>query len=153
MEIRVAAVEDALAVETVRLQSWQAAYRGLVADRYLDAMAVDVRRRADLIASGLATTLIAEDPHPVGMAVFGPARDADCAGSDELFALYVDPSRWRAGIGGALIACCAGVSVVWVLEGNGRARAFYERHGFRPDGTRKVLDLGGPVTELRMLLG
>jgi GNAT superfamily N-acetyltransferase len=153
MEIRVAGVADALDVETVRINSWRAAYRGLVTDRYLDGMVVDADRRADLIVSGAATTLLALDPGPVGMAVFGPARDVDCRGRDELYALYVEPSRWRGGLGGALFACCTGVSVLWVLEGNARARAFYERQGFRPDGVTKVLDLGSPVTEIRMLLG
>jgi RimJ/RimL family protein N-acetyltransferase len=42
--------------------------------------------------------------------------------------------------------------VVWVLEENERAIRFYERFGFRFDGESQMLDLGGEVTELRMVL-
>ena len=39
--------------------------------------------------------------------------------------------------------------MLWVLEDNARARRFYERAGFAPDGARHGLpDLGG-VTEIR----
>ena len=42
--------------------------------------------------------------------------------------------------------------VVWVLEGNERAIRFYESFGFRFDGGKQTLDLGGKVTDLRMVL-
>jgi RimJ/RimL family protein N-acetyltransferase len=42
-----------------------------------------------------------------------------------------------------------GCITLWVLEGNARARRFYERAGFAPDGASHGLpDLGG-VTEIR----
>jgi RimJ/RimL family protein N-acetyltransferase len=40
--------------------------------------------------------------------------------------------------------------VLWVLEDNSRARRFYERGGWRPDGTTRVEKLSGePVPQLR----
>jgi len=140
-------------VEAVRLRGWQAAYRGIVPDSYLDGMQEQPERRAAVIsAPNGVTTLVAEDEGTVvGMAAYGPARDGEDA--VELYALYVDPGRWRAGVGTALLTACEGVSVLWVLEDNARARAFYGRHGFVADGTSRVLDLGGPVTEVRMRRG
>ena len=41
---------------------------------------------------------------------------------------------------------------LWVLEANEQARRFYVAAGFRPDGARQLLDLGGPVTEVRYQL-
>ena len=38
---------------------------------------------------------------------------------------------------------------LWVLEANARARRFYQRAGFAPDGARHVLDDLGGVTEVR----
>ena len=38
---------------------------------------------------------------------------------------------------------------LWVLEANARARRFYQRAGFAPDGARHVLDDLGGVTEIR----
>ena len=40
---------------------------------------------------------------------------------------------------------------VWVLKGNERAIRFYERYGFRFDGTEAEIMLGTPNTELRMI--
>ena len=38
---------------------------------------------------------------------------------------------------------------LWVLEKNERARRFYEKFGFRFDGTRKELDFDGIMHEIR----
>lgn len=40
---------------------------------------------------------------------------------------------------------------LWVLKGNERAIRFYERYGFRFDGTAETIHLGTPNTELRMI--
>jgi GNAT superfamily N-acetyltransferase len=48
--------------------------------------------------------------------------------------LYVDPDRWRRGIGTALIAHARSLSPghlwLYTLQINSSARAFYEKHGF-----------------------
>ena len=39
---------------------------------------------------------------------------------------------------------------LWVLADNERARRFYKRHGFEPDGVEKIEEIGGkPLTEVR----
>jgi RimJ/RimL family protein N-acetyltransferase len=38
---------------------------------------------------------------------------------------------------------------LWVLRDNSRARRFYERAGFAPDGASHTLDGLGGVTEIR----
>ncbi len=160
MLIRPARPEDALAVETIRIDGWQTAYRGLIPDAFLDALAVTPDRLEvwrERFTSPITETWVAERGGQVwGMAVAGSSREEDGAGSRELYALYVAPSAWRGGIGTALLAACEPVDVLWVLEGNAPARACYERHGFRPDGTAKDFDaLSTPVPEIRMrrLLG
>lgn len=40
---------------------------------------------------------------------------------------------------------------VWVLKGNERAIKFYQRYGFRFDGTEQEIKLGTSNTELRMI--
>ncbi len=148
MHVRTATTDDALAVETVRMRGWQVAYRGIVSDAFLDAMTVDPERRAGLIGQDGVRTLVADDPDVVGMAVYGPSRHG--RSGTELYALYVDPEHWRAGVGTALLAACVGVDELWVLRDNARAQAFYARHGFVADGGSQVLDIDGPVTEIRM---
>jgi len=152
VHVRTASADDAEALEAVRLRGWQAAYRGIVADAYLDALVIDADRRRERMADPAVTTLVGvEDGTVLGMAVHGPSRDG--LDAEELYALYVDPDRWRSGIGSALMEACEGVRVLWVLGGNARAQAFYRRHGFEADGRTQLLDLGGPVTEIRMRRG
>ena len=65
-----------------------------------------------------------------------------------LEAMYVLPSAWGGGLADELHAAAldqlrahgATRARLWVLELNGRARSFYERHGWRPDGTSRVVE-------------
>ncbi len=57
----------------------------------------------------------------------------------EIGKLYVEPCFQSQHIGQALIrfAIDRGADLVWTLEKNTRAIAFYARHGFRPTGEKK----------------
>jgi GNAT superfamily N-acetyltransferase len=81
-----------------------------------------------------------------GVAGAGPARDDDLdrTTTGELYALYVHPDAWGRGYGDALHAAALdhlraedfSAAVLWVLEGNHRARRFYADRGWREDGAR-----------------
>ena len=60
----------------------------------------------------------------------------------EIGKLYVEPCFQSQHIGQALIrfAIDRGADLVWALEKNTRAIAFYARHGFRPTGEKKFED-------------
>ena len=155
MIVRPATRADLPAVEAVRIATWQVAYRGIVPDVVLDTLRVDDDRVAALESrydEGSAATWVAEDGGAlVGMAVAGPCRDEDLPGGRELYALYVLPSSWGHGVGQALWDAALPFASLWVLADNARARAFYARNGFRPEAT-KVVDIGGPLVEVRYLL-
>ncbi|HTR76083.1 MAG TPA: GNAT family N-acetyltransferase [Solirubrobacterales bacterium] len=82
----------------------------------------------------------------VGFVTFGSSRDEDARGLAEIYALYVDPERYGGGVGRLLMAEARGrlaelgfeAAVLWVLRGNERARSFYRREGWSPDGTSRV---------------
>lgn len=62
-------------------------------------------------------------------------------GGDEVRRLYVEPVLQGQGIGAALLEYAIRelhVTRLWALEKNPRAIAFYQRHGFRPNGKRKL---------------
>jgi ribosomal protein S18 acetylase RimI-like enzyme len=75
----------------------------------------------------------------------------------ELYALYVAPDWWSAGVGRALLETVVAAlraagyrrAVLWTLTGNARARRFYEKAGFAADGTTNILAGLGGVEELR----
>jgi len=77
----------------------------------------------------------------VGFADAGPGRDADRPQERELFSLYTLRRTYGSGLGAALLEAALGGSpaYLWVLEDNPRARVFYARHGFAPDGVRMLL--------------
>jgi ribosomal protein S18 acetylase RimI-like enzyme len=163
--IRAAGLEDAEDIEHLRVAGWQAAYRGILPDAYLDGMRVDVGRRRTQMTGRPATvveSVAVQAGAIVGWVVGGHTRDAFRArpGQGEIYGCYVQPEWWGRGVGRLLMTHAvtalaeAGLDDVtlWVLEDNQRARRFYEACGFQPDGTRQLLDIGGPVPELRYQL-
>lgn len=88
--------------------------------------------------------------------VAGPSRAKPPVG--EVWMVNVLPSAWADGVGSALLTAATerlrGLGyrslVLWVLEDNDRARRFYERNGWEPDGGTKTEVFGGrPLRELR----
>lgn len=162
--IRAMTLGDCAAVADIRVRGWQAAYAGMIPQGYLDAMdaAEDTeRRRAYLTTDGGPLNLVAEtsDATVTGWACYGPCRDKGAhPRSGELYALYVHPARIGTGTGHSLLAEVIsrasvdgfGELALWVLRENVRARRFYERAGFRPDGAEEAFEAGGTmVPEVR----
>ncbi|MFI6858136.1 GNAT family N-acetyltransferase [Streptomyces sp. NPDC050416] len=97
------------------------------------------------IQSDDRTVLCAErESELVGILAMGPPNDADVdpVSAGQLYQVHVRPGLWGLGIGSHLHAAfvqflrdaslATGVVEAW--ERNGRAQAFYARHGWRPDG-------------------
>lgn len=86
----------------------------------------------------------AVDGRIVGVAAMGPplSSQVDASAVGQLYQIHVVPGNWGKGIGSALhasfvryledVSLPAGMLEVW--ERNRRARAFYVRHGWKPDG-------------------
>jgi GNAT superfamily N-acetyltransferase len=164
LRLREMTLADCDRVAEIRIAGWRSAYRGLMPQPYLDALSVaeDAERRRELFrqADGSVVNLVAEqDGELIGWAAHGPYRDGEVRTADaELYAIYVDAGRFGGGIGHALLQesvrrCSAAGHArmhLWVVKGNSRARAFYERAGFRPDGSEEPFAVDGvPVPEVR----
>lgn len=162
MILRLAEPSDAMAVARVHVRSWQAAYRSLLPDAYLDQLRPEERAaRYDFATTDPAKprTIVAEVDGAIrGFATTMPSRDTDTSNHGELCALYVDPDDWGLGYGVALIgearrhlsACGFPSAMLWLLEGNVRADRFYRVDGWLPDGTRRMETMWGiTVNELR----
>jgi ribosomal protein S18 acetylase RimI-like enzyme len=162
VEVREATTSDAAGIARVHVHSWQAAYRGLIDDEFLDALdqaaRTDAWRRS--IEGRLGTVLVGlVDDEVVGFAALMPSRDPDAPqGCGEVTAIYLEPEAWDQGLGRLLMDASLdrladqGFTEVslWVLRGNERAIRFYERSGFQADGAEKVDDTRGfPLDELR----
>jgi len=149
MPVRAAVEADARSIAEVHVVTWRVAYRGQVPDDYLESLSVDQREDmwwAILADTGTKTFVLEHDARVVGFASVSPSRDEDATPTTgEVTAIYVHPERWGAGAGHALLESAvdalreAGNSsaTLWVLDTNGRARAFYEAHGWAADGASK----------------
>jgi len=108
IRIREASTADARDVARVHVRSWQAGYHGLLPAEYLDGLDPGQRASrytfADMPATG-PYTMVATDEHGIcGLVTTGVARNPDTPAMGEIWALYVDPLRWRCGIGRHLTA-------------------------------------------------
>jgi GNAT superfamily N-acetyltransferase len=155
VEIRDARAGDEAQVADVHVRAWKAAYRGLLPDDYLDALTPEHRIPGYRFGSpedrDPQTVLAVEGQALLGFATFGPSRDADAPGAGELFALYVDPARWRTGAGRALLRATRErlhgrgheEAILWVLDGNEPAARFYAADGWSRDGASRWEDPWG----------
>lgn len=156
MNIRPATLADARGIAEAHVGAWQAAYRGIVADGFLDQLEVPERERrwADVVRDPTCTLLVAREGGQVlGFVSFGRSREEHSGADDgEIWTLYVAPSSWRRGVGRALmqeaLATLRGQGFsavwVWVLVENGPAVDFYVSCGFvLQPGSRRLFELGG----------
>lgn len=162
--IRAARPEDARAVAHVRVESWRVTYAHLLSPGFLakldpDADAEGWRRTIERMSQdpSLGTFVVAEvDAAVRGIAIAGPPRPMD--GEEpprdwQLFLLYLDAALHGSGAGQDLLDAAVGdrPAHLWVAEDNPRARAFYARNGFAPDGERVVSAEWEDLAEIRMV--
>ena len=161
--VREAVPGDAEAIGRVRHASWQVAYSGLMPADYLADLDVDgfvlgARRMLDHAGADRVTVYVAELGGDVcGFASVGPTRDVDedRAAVGELYAIYLDPVVWRNGVGQHLQDVALDRlraegyrgATLWVLATNNSSCAFYERTGWRADGSTSGYTAGAAVLD------
>jgi len=157
--IRAATLDDAEAAAACHIACWREAYAGVVAPDVLAQRTSDLTERTarwrHIIASFPPRCLaVAEAGDVVGFSAAGPGRDDDVDVELELYALYVRAVHHGTGLADRLLRQAIGdaPAYLWVFEANPRARAFYARHRFDPDGVRK-LDPFFEEPDIRMVRG
>lgn len=159
-EITIKLMETAAETEGkayVHWKSWQEVYAGIVDPGYLSALTLEKYR--EIARRWPDRLLVAKDGgRVVGFAGYGPYRDGTLPDTGEIFALYILKEYFGTGLGQRLMDAALeklegyGRAALWVLEDNKRAIRFYEKCGFRADGTRQILKLGTEIAEIRMIL-
>lgn len=159
-EIREIRLQDIDAVANIYVESWQAGYRGLLPDVYLDALTPD--RWAVPFRQGFGGPdqpgglALWEDGQIIGVTHFSAARDDDLPpGAGEVISLYLLPGHWGRGLGTLLLQAALDALrergytrvVLWTLRDNLRAQRAYMRCGFAADGARKAMEIGGAQAE------
>jgi ribosomal protein S18 acetylase RimI-like enzyme len=161
MRIRAATPADAEGMARLHVDAWRSAYRHIFPASFLDGLSYEMRaqRWRDRLAEfgPQQFTLVAVDEGAVlGLAGGGPERDGMPGYDGEIYAVYVAPAHQRCGIGRQLMAACARqlaadrfrAALLWVLEENHRARAFYAALGGQPIGRKEAVIGETPVVEV-----
>ena len=150
--VRPAVLDDAEAIGVVHHTSWVETYSDLLPAEHWESDTVERRSRRwceRLCTDGPGGLMVAVvDEQVVGFGKAGPARAKDRVPPpvrpDELWSLYVLGERHGTGIGALLLDVVlppTRPAELWVADANPRARRFYEKHGFMPDGARFTDDL------------
>jgi len=139
----------------VHWQTWREAYDEILSEEFQEQMTLDKCRFYS--QKYPENTLIAMDGKKVvGFISYGNFRD-ETIQAGEIIALYVLKDYYGKGIAQKLMKAALTALdyfseiFLWVLKDNKRAIAFYQKIGFTVDGQEKILDLGKPVKELRMM--
>ena len=139
----------------VHWQAWREAYDDLLPAAFQESMTLE--KCCSYSQKYPDNTLIATDGMKVvGFISYGNFRD-ETIQAGEIIALYVLKDYYGKGIAQKLMKEALTTLeqfseiFLWVLNENKRAIAFYQKMGFTFDGQEKILDLGKPITEIRMV--
>ena len=132
--VRRAEKEDVRQIAEILVEDWQKAYRGIIADDFLDSMNAD--QRYEIEVRRYEKFLVAADGNRIlGYAWLEESDEepADC----EVIALYVRYTSRNNGIGKLLMQHAARQfreagkkkMIIWCLKGNLESRKFYEKIG------------------------
>lgn len=155
ISIRLATPDDAEAIARLHVETSLFAYRPILGHDYSGgdiSERVDHWRRMLMGDHSLAWippektyVAVTADDRIAGFCAVGASRDEDRPDDGEVYMLYVSPDHWGGRVSNQLFE--AGVAylrgrdfahlLLWVLEDNARARRFYERKGWQPDGAKK----------------
>lgn len=159
LSIQQANKNDAEIIAKLHVAGWQGAYGGLIDQSYIDSQTAALRTEKwqEIFAQDESTTLLATiEGKPAGFISYGPLRTAPPGTSkirplytSEIYALYLAPDFFRQGIGTQLMgAAIDGLKAgkhqstcLWVLEGNKRARGFYDKMSGQRIG-KKMVEFG-----------
>lgn len=156
--LRSAVPEDAAGCARVHHTSWVETYSALLPASHWETDTLERREQSwrRWLDGGATVTAAEVRDEIIGFAMAGAARRIGAYGpvrDQELFSLYVLAAHHGGGAGKALLEAVlpSGTPAqLWVAEENPRARRFYARRGFFPDGAR-FRDDGLGLTEVRLV--
>ena len=151
ISIRHAEADDAAEIARVHVSSWKAAYGSFMPLTQMAWISErrEKRRALELIENPETPILVAEmEQTIVGFLVYGPPGDeCDPNTTAQIYTFFVDPARFRQGIGTKLLkqmesAVDVDRITVWVMTQGSHGPAFYNRSGFELEPeTKKMFGL------------
>ena len=137
------------ALGRIMAESFRSAFGGFISQETLDRCAVAENCAALLANLPREMTIVTGwlDGKLMGLLVFSQHPE----GRTEIEAIHSLPESWGTGLGAAMLEFAleetnaTDVAGLWAFEKNPRARRFYEKHGFRFTGERRVSEFDGAI--------
>jgi GNAT superfamily N-acetyltransferase len=155
MIVRPAQLADAESGAACHLACWQEAYAELVEPERLAGLTGDLEAKLQMwrrvITQGQPPLVAVEGDHVVGFIAAGPDEEAGVDAHFQLRVMNVRRAYWGTGLAQRLFDEAVGnrSAYLWVMRDNARARAFYVRNGFLPDGAAKFdPDFGAEIIRM-----
>jgi GNAT superfamily N-acetyltransferase len=156
-EVRPARPDDARGIAEAHVRAWQEAYSHLVPISALARVSVEQRElrwTQILDRPDLDVVVALNDGTVVGFATARTDDDPELPRERELESIYLLAPEYGSGLGQRLLDAVIGdaPAFLWVADDNPRARAFYARNGFVPDGASMYGPVAGtPVLQIRIV--
>ncbi|HTI13426.1 MAG TPA: GNAT family N-acetyltransferase [Dictyobacter sp.] len=158
VSIRSARIADAYGIAQVQVDTWRTTYKGIVSDAYLDQLSYQQREQMwqEILRGMTSGVFVAEDEqgHVIGFSSGGLERENNPLYRGELYAIYIQQSFQRSGLGRKLTTAVVQYllhqdvtsMLVWVIEKNPASR-FYQTLGGTPIKKRQETDRDGRVID------
>ena len=150
--VREATAVDGAAIGEAHGEAWRVAYRPLFTEPFLwDAIGERRTRWRQLLIDGIDGVLLVVEHESAGVVGFHHAGPSDDQRFDaEVYGFYLHPEHWGSGAASLLMRegleqqqqTGAVMCHLWSHAGGERARAFYERSGWRATGRTRLHDFG-----------
>jgi GNAT superfamily N-acetyltransferase len=146
-----ASVERAAEIAALYVTTRRAAYAAFFPVDVLDAMSIPaetLRWQARMAESDAETIVAVDEAQAIAGFTHISWHNVEEPATGEVEYMYVGTGQQGGGLGARLMAAAeaemaaSGMreAILWVYEGNARARGFYERCGWHPDGASKPSD-------------
>ena len=140
----------------VHCRAWHDSYTGLVDQNYLDSLTFE--KCKTYAYRWQENVLVAKDNDKViGFVAYGICPEP-LSDEGEIYGLHVVKEYYKKKVANLLLRVALNNLSkfrkinVWVLAGDKRSIKLYEKSGFKFDGVTKQINLGTPITEIRMVL-
>ncbi len=160
IKVRRAVLEDAKSLAHIIVESWKSAYEDLIPKDEI-AKFLDKERRQrqfekfikedEIVLIGFYKNI------PCGLVFANKDNDEELEDCASIYSIYLLEEYWGKGLATSLMnevinilrtEGCKEV-MLWVYEANKRAIGFYEKSGFKFDGTKKYSHFSNKPVEMR----
>ncbi len=161
IRIEKACYEDAKVLADIMIESWHAAFVGIMSEEMVKECTVPENTEnmmKEILQLEKGTFYVGElNGIPCGELFWCPGEEENSA---EILALHSIKESWGTGLGKALVERAVndiketGKSTIylWAFKENKRGRRFYEKCGFFHNGEERVSDFDGAI-EVKYVLG